>query len=58
MRGHDSESTLKTREVDYQLRQDGKLSSMITDVDLEILIVVTVMSFMSDITYQGYWLAR
>ena len=52
-RGHDSESTLKTRK-DYQIRRDGKLSSMITEVDLEIFIVATVMSFVKDITYQSY----
>ena len=45
---------MKARKVDHQLRRDGELSSMITDVDLEIFIVATVMSLISDITYQSY----
>ena len=58
IREHDSESTLKTRKVEYQIRRDIKSSSTITEVGLEILIVATVMSFANDITYQSHQSVR
>ena len=57
-RGRGNESTLKTGKVDYQLRRGGVLLIAITDVDLDIFIVATVMSFISDMTCQSCWSER
>ena len=51
--GHGSESKSRTRKLYNQPRPEDDLSWTITDVDLEIFVVVTVMSLISDITYRA-----